>query len=116
MYLKEENDISRNKLFLAFSVFILFSSSLFFNFQVGASLSQLQITSVPSFSGQMCGSTFATNGTLFAGDNNYNLYRSDNNGTSFRLVYQFPKQSNPNSMVTGYVWTIFVDSRNYVLH
>ena len=62
----------------------------------------------------MCGSTFAPNGTLFAGDNNYDLYRSDNNGTSFRLIHQFPQQSNPNSQVAGYVWTIFVDSRNYI--
>jgi hypothetical protein len=57
-------------------------------------------------------SYFAPNGTLFAGDSNYKLYRSDNYGASFRLIYQFPQQSNPNSAVAGYVWNIFVDSRN----
>ena len=62
----------------------------------------------------MCNSAFTRNGTLFAGDNSFNLYRSDNNGASFRRVYQFPSQPNADSAVTGYVWTIFVDSRNYV--
>ena len=52
------------------------------------------------------------NGTLFAGDNDYTLYRSDDNGATFRQVYQFPLQPNPNSAVTGYVWTIFIDSTN----
>jgi hypothetical protein len=101
-------------LFLVLCVFTLFSSSLIFNLPTGASISQLQITSEPSFTGQMCTSIFTRNGTLFSGDNNYNLYRSDNNGTSFRLVFQFPKQSSPNSAITGFVWTIFVDSRNYI--
>ena len=62
----------------------------------------------------MCGSAFMSNGTLFAGDNDYTLYRSDNNGQSFRQIYQFPLQPNPNSAVTGYVWTIFIDSRNNI--
>jgi hypothetical protein len=60
----------------------------------------------------MFSSYFAPNGTLFAGDIDYNLYRSDDYGVTFRLVYQFPKPENPVTMVTGYVWTIFVDSQN----
>ena len=102
----------RKKLVLVFCVLILFSSALTFNFQVGASVSTLQVNSVPSFTGQMCGSVFSSNGTLFAGDNNYYLYRSDDNGSSFQVVYQFPQQPNPYSAVTGYVWMIFVDSHN----
>ena len=62
----------------------------------------------------MCASTFTNNGTLLAGDTNYTLYRSDDNGVTYRLIYQFPKQPNPNSAVTGYVINIYVDSRNYV--
>ncbi len=60
----------------------------------------------------MFASYFAPNGTLFAGDIDYNLYRSDDNGSSFRSIYQFPKPNNPATAITGYVWTIFVDSRN----
>ena len=102
----------KNKLPLLFYILVVFCSIIVFYllFEANASISQLQITSVPSFTAQMFGSTFAANGTLFAGDNNYNLYRSDNNGTSFRLIYQFPKQPNPTSAVTGYVLPIFVDS------
>ncbi|MGD6809815.1 MAG: WD40/YVTN/BNR-like repeat-containing protein [Candidatus Bathyarchaeia archaeon] len=86
---------------------------MIFNLPAGASISDdLQITSIPSFSGQMFSSYFAPNGTLFAGDIDYNLYRSDDYGVTFRIVYQFPKPENPITMVTGYVWTIFVDSQN----
>ena len=47
-----------------------------------------------AFAPQIVASTFSGNGTLFAGDNNYTLYRSDDNGTSFRLAYTFPSQTN----------------------
>jgi len=60
----------------------------------------------------MFSSYFASNGTLFAGDINYNLYRSDDNGFTFRLIYQFSTPQNPVTSIAGYVWTIFVDSRN----
>ena len=108
------NNISRKKLLVSLCIIVLLSSAIILNFQARASIDQLLITPVPSFSGQMYSSTFARNGTLFAGDNSYNLYRSDDNGSSFRLIYQFPTQFNPTSMVTGFVWNIFVDSRNYV--
>jgi hypothetical protein len=94
---------------------VLFCSLLIFNMEAGASISDdLQITTVSSFSAQMFSSYFAPNGTLFAGDINYNLYRSDDYGATFRLIYQFPKPDNPATMVTGYVWNIFVDSRNNI--
>jgi hypothetical protein len=62
----------------------------------------------------MCGSAFTKNGTLFVGDNNFNLFRSDDYGVTFRFVNNFPVQPYPNSAVTGYVWNIFTDSRNYI--
>jgi len=97
-------------------VFLLVSSIFIFAFQAGAgaSIAQLQINNVPSFSGQLCCSYFAPDGTLFAGDNDFNLYRSDDNGGSFRLIYHFPSQPNPASSVNGYVWDIFVDSHSTV--
>jgi outer membrane biosynthesis protein TonB len=113
----EENVIYRKKLFVTVAVFVFLSSSLFtcnFNFQAQASISTLQVNNVPNFAGQMCSSAFTKNGTLFAGDNDFNLYRSDNNGASFSQVYRFPAQPNPDSAVTGYTWTIYIDSRNYI--
>ena len=111
---REVNFIIRKRQVLFFCIIILLSSALTYNYQAGASIDQLQINDVPSFAGQMEGSAFTRNGTLFAGDTNFNLFRSDNYGASFRLVYSFPQQSGTQSQITGYVWTIFVDSRNYV--
>lgn len=99
---------------IALSILILLVSFLNFTVQTEAAVSDLQINSVASFSGQMCSSAFTSNGTLFVGDNECTLYRSDDNGTTFRVAYRFPMQPNPVSTVTGYVWTIFIDSRNYI--
>jgi hypothetical protein len=93
---------------------ILLVSFLSFNVQTEAAVNDLQVNPVPGFSGQMCGSAFTGNGTLFAGDNDCTLYRSDDNGSSFRVVYHFPIQPNPSISITGYVWNIFIDSRNYI--
>ena len=62
----------------------------------------------------MCGSAFSRNGTLFAGDTHYNLYRSDDRGVNFRLVWNFPAQPDPASTTAGYVWTVFVDSQDRI--
>lgn len=84
------------------------------NFGVDAAVGQLKITAVAGFPGQMCASFYAANGTLFAGDSNYKLYRSDDGGASFRQIYQFPTQPTPVSDLKGYVLMIFIDSRGYI--
>jgi hypothetical protein len=93
---------------LAVAVSMVFSV----NFPVDTAASAFQFTYRGAFLGQMCGSAYASNGTLFAGDNSYRLYRSDDNGASFTFLYQFPTQPNSSSAVLGYVWMIFVDSHN----
>jgi hypothetical protein len=111
--LLEVKIIKRKNLYAAFIVAVLLGSMLILNLSADASISDnLQISPVPSFSAQMFSSYFAPNGTLFAGDIDYNLYRSDDYGATFRLIYQFPKPFSPVTMVTGYVWTIFVDSQS----
>lgn len=99
---------------LTLSVLILLVSFLNFNVQTEAAVSDLQVNPVPGFSGQMCSSAFTSNGTFFVGDNDYTLYRSDDNGSTYRMVYRFPVQPSPSSAVTGYLWTVFIDSRNYI--
>jgi hypothetical protein len=84
------------------------------DFGAQAAVGQLKVTAVSGFPGQMCASVFAANGTLFAGDSNYKLYRSDDGGVSFRQIYQFTAQPSPISDIKGYVLTLFVDSRNYI--
>ena len=103
------------KSFYTFVIIFLLSATLLFNFSVAAySPQQLQTTPLPSFSGQMCGSAFTSNGTLFAGDTSYNLYRSDDRGASFRLIQNFPTQPSTATTVAGYVWTVFIDSHDRI--
>jgi hypothetical protein len=90
------------------------SVCLSLDFGVEAAVGQLKVTAVSGFPGQMCASVFAANGTLFAGDNNYKLYRSDDGGATFRQIYLFPSQPSPVSDIKGYVLMIFIDSRGYV--
>jgi hypothetical protein len=56
----------------------------------------------------------SSNGTVFAGDSNYRIYKSIDNGTTFTRIFTIPTQSNPWGLMAGRVWTTFVDSRNYV--
>jgi hypothetical protein len=56
----------------------------------------------------------SSNGTIFAGDNNYNIYKSIDNGTTFTKIFTIQTQPNPWGLMAGRVWTTFVDSRNYV--
>jgi hypothetical protein len=57
-----------------------------------------------------------SNGTIFAGDNNYNIYKSIDNGTTFTKIFTIPLPPEPLQwgLMAGRVWTTFVDSRNYV--
>jgi photosystem II stability/assembly factor-like uncharacterized protein len=72
----------------------------------------LQVKPLSSFPSQMSASAYTKNGTIFAGDNNYNIYRSDNNGLSFNKIYTIPPEENPQSDRAGIVWTLFIDSKN----
>ena len=98
---------------LAGLVFAL-SLCLSLDFGVEAAVGQLKVTAVSGFPGQMCASVFAANGTLFAGDSNYKLYRSDDGGATFRQIYLLPSQPSPVSDIKGYVLMIFIDSRGYI--
>lgn len=57
----------------------------------------------------------ASNGTVFAGDNNYGIYKSTDSGVTFTKIFTIPAQSDPWSVHAGKVWTVFVDSRGYLL-
>jgi hypothetical protein len=67
-----------------------------------------------SFSPQITCSMFTGNGTLFAGDNNYTLYRSDDNGATFTIAYRFTNQTNSTGGFTGYFMMLFIDSKNNI--
>jgi photosystem II stability/assembly factor-like uncharacterized protein len=105
----------KGKRLAALTVMLLLTSAFIADFKFGSSSTETPpITAVTTFPGQMAGSYFASNGTLFAGDDNYNLYRSDDNGSSFRLTHTFPKQTSPVGNTAGYVRNVFVDSRSQI--
>ena len=56
----------------------------------------------------------SSNGTVFAGGNNYDIYKSTDSGITFTQIFTIPTQSNPWGLMAGRVWTTFVDSRDYV--
>lgn len=63
------------------------------------------------------GNDVDANGVLWAGDKNFTLWKSTDNGVTFRSVYILPHENtvahypNPQS---GIVWMVFVDSRGYI--
>jgi len=67
-------------------------------------------TNIPLF----MANDISTNGTIFTGDNSYHIYKSTDNGTTFTNIYTIPAQPNPWGLMAGRIWTVFVDSRNYV--
>lgn len=104
--------ILKKQISVILAAIFLATITLTFN-QASANTSELDLKYTSTFPGQMLGSAFSLNGTLFAGDTNNNLYRSDDNGSSFRLIYTFPQVSSVSNF-KDYVWSIFVDSRNNI--
>ncbi|MCW4024079.1 MAG: hypothetical protein NWF01_03475 [Candidatus Bathyarchaeota archaeon] len=94
---------------------LLFSASLVeLTFSASSTEQQLdlQVKPLSSFPSQMAASAYTENGTLFAGDYNYTIYRSDDDGLSFRKIYTIPPEVNPQSDRAGIVWTLFINSKN----
>lgn len=53
-------------------------------------------------------------GVLWAGDKNFGVWKSTDNGGSFQLVYRMPGVIDAGNIYDGLVWTVFVDSRDYI--
>ena len=57
----------------------------------------------------------SSNGTVFAGDRNYNIYKSTDSGVTFTKIFTIPAQPGAWGVHAGRVWTVFVDSRDNLL-
>ncbi len=53
-------------------------------------------------------------GVLWAGDKNFGVWKSTDNGGSFQLVYKMPGTLEAGNIYGGLVWTVFVDSRDNI--
>ena len=56
----------------------------------------------------------ASDGTIFTGDNNYQIYKSTDNGATFTKIFTIPAQPDPWGTMAGRAREVFVDSRDYV--
>ncbi len=95
-----------------FLLAVLFVVIIFFSVLplTRADLQATQIKTNLSFAGN----DMDLNGVLWAGDKNFSIWKSVDNGATFQFVYHIPgilDQANPYS---GLVWNVFVDSRGYI--
>ena len=90
-----------------FFVFVLFFSTMPL---ASAELEFVLVRSSSSFAGN----DVDFNGVLWAGDRTFGLWKSTDNGLSFQFVYRFPGVFDVANAYSGHVWTVFVDSRNYI--
>jgi hypothetical protein len=76
----------------------------------GAALQAAQIKTNLSFAGN----DVDFNGVIWAGDKNFGLWKSTDNGASFQFVYRLPGAFDANNAYSGLVWNVFVDSRGFI--
>lgn len=55
-----------------------------------------------------------SNGNLWVGDKDFNIYKSIDNGSTFKVAWTLPKLLDRTNVYAGLVWTVFVDSRNHI--
>jgi len=92
-------------IFLAFLVLSEFSNMPFASAEL--QISPLGTTSFVS-------NDVDSKGVLWAGDKNFNLYKSTDYGATFQQIYRLPGVYEPFNSYSGLVWNVFVDSRDYI--
>jgi hypothetical protein len=89
---------------------ILASSTLLS--QVPLASAELQITNLTNCS--FTANDVDSKGVLWAGDKNFGVWKSTDNGGSFQLIYKLPGTFEAGNPYSGLVWNLFVDSRDYI--
>lgn len=77
-------------------------------------LTSAEIQVTPLGNSSFIGNDVDSQGVLWVGDKNFGLWKSIDNGASFQLVYKMPGTVDAGNIYGGLVWTVFVDSRDYV--
>lgn len=96
--------------FLTLSVTVLAATLLLCN--VPSAEGELQITALANCS--FTANDVDSKGVLWVGDKNFGVWKSTDNGGSFQLVYKMPGTIDGGNIYGGLVWTLFVDSRDYI--
>jgi hypothetical protein len=96
--------------YIVFVVFLVLT--LFFS-TVASARADIQLISIKTDL-SFTGNDVDSNGVLWAGDRNFGLWKSTDNGASFQFVYRMPGVFDVNNAYSGHVWNVFVDSRNFI--
>ncbi|XHH09583.1 MAG: WD40/YVTN/BNR-like repeat-containing protein [Candidatus Bathyarchaeia archaeon] len=89
---------------------ILTSSLLIY--QTPLASAELQVTPLSNCS--FTANDVDSKGVLWAGDRNFGVWKSVDSGGSFQLIYKLPGAVEAGNPFGGLVWTLFIDSRDYI--
>ncbi len=101
--------ITKNKI-LFYSLIVGLLSSLALLCFLPMVSAEIQVTPLTNCS--FVGNDVDSKGVLWAGDKNFGLWKSTDNGASFQLVFKM--SGIVENSYGGLVWTVFVDSRDYI--
>ncbi len=100
------------KLIFSCSLIGLVSLALFLFSNTPFASAELQLSALGTAS--FVSNDVDSKGVLWVGDKNFNLYKSTDNGVTFQPIYRLPGVYEPFNSYSGFVWNVFVDSRDYI--
>ncbi|MGD6852792.1 MAG: WD40/YVTN/BNR-like repeat-containing protein, partial [Candidatus Bathyarchaeia archaeon] len=102
--------MKKNFCYAFLAVLILGSCFFFYNVTTTAEIQAAPLGTPFCF----VGNDVDGNGVIWAGDKSFTLWKSTDNGATFRSVYRIPGTLDTSSPFSGLVWNVFVDSRGYI--
>jgi photosystem II stability/assembly factor-like uncharacterized protein len=94
-----------------FILTVIFTCLLYSNTPLAKA--EIQISPLSIASG-FAGNDVDSKGVLWAGDKNFTLWKSLDNGMTYQQVYRLPGTFDSTNSYSGLVWNVFVDSRDYI--
>jgi hypothetical protein len=102
----------QSKLILNCCLIILFFIATVLVFSRPLASAEIQVSTLGTYS--FVSNDVDSKGVLWAGDKNFNLYKSTDNGATFQPIYRLPGVYEPSNSYSGFVWNVFVDSRDCI--
>jgi hypothetical protein len=110
IFLKKNGLKVKTTFYFLILITILVSSLLLYCAPSAAA--EIQVTPLANCS--FAGNDVDSKGVLWAGDRNFGVWKSVDNGGSFQLVYRMPGTLEAGNDYSGLVWMVFVDSRDHI--
>ena len=100
-----------NKKFWACFILLIFTALIVYS-NAPTARAEIQVSNLGTFG--FVGNDVDSKGVLWAGDKNFSLWKSVDNGVTFQFVYRMPGTFESNNSYSGIVWNVFVDSRDCI--